>query len=41
MTLTTQAGGSATNGGLITINDHIDTNATYTPSSHGVRVNLC
>jgi hypothetical protein len=39
MTLTTQAGGSATNGGLITINDHIDTNATYTPSSHGVRVN--
>jgi hypothetical protein len=30
MTLTTQAGGSATNGGLITINDHIDTNATYT-----------
>jgi hypothetical protein len=39
MTLTTQAGGSATNGGLITINDHIDTNATYTASSHGVRVN--
>ena len=39
MTLTTQAGGSATNGGLITINDHIDTNANYTASSHGVRVN--
>jgi hypothetical protein len=39
MTLTTQAGGNATNGGLITINDHIDTNATYTASSHGVRVN--
>jgi hypothetical protein len=39
MTLTTQAGGSATYGGLITINDHIDTNATYTASSHGVRVN--
>ena len=39
MTVTTVDGGSSTNGGLITINDHIDTNATYTASSHGVRVN--
>ena len=39
MTVTTVNGGSSTNGGLITINDHIDTNATYTASSHGVRVN--
>ena len=39
MTVTTVNGGSATNGGLITINDHIDTNATYTAGSHGVRVN--
>jgi hypothetical protein len=39
MTVTTVNGGNATNGGLITINDHIDTNATYTASSHGVRVN--
>ena len=39
MTVTTVNGGNSTNGGLITINDHIDTNATYTASSHGVRVN--
>ena len=39
MTVTTVNGGNATNGGLITINDHIDTNAAYTGSSHGVRVN--
>ncbi len=39
MTVTTVGGGSSTNGGLITINDHIDTNATYTAQSHGVRVN--
>jgi hypothetical protein len=39
MTVTTVNGGDSTNGGLITINDHIDTNATYTASSHGVRVN--
>ena len=32
-------GGGATNGGEITINDHIDTNATYTAASHGVRIN--
>ena len=38
MILTTQAGGSSTNGGLITITDHIDTNATYS-DNHGVRVN--
>jgi len=39
MTVTTVGGGSSTNGGLITINDHIDTNATYVSGSHGVRVN--
>jgi hypothetical protein len=38
MTVTTVGGGSATNGGLITITDHIDTNATYS-DNHGVRVN--
>jgi len=38
-TVTTVNGGSSTNGGLITINDHIDTNATYAAGSHGVRVN--
>jgi len=38
-TVTTVDGGASTNGGLITINDHIDTNAAYTPGSHGVRVN--
>ena len=27
------------NGGKVTITDHIDTNATYTSGSHGVRVN--
>ena len=32
-------GGGTTNGGEITITDHIDTNATYTASSHGVRIN--
>jgi len=32
-------GGSATNGGEITITDHIDTNATYTAGSHGIRPN--
>ena len=39
MTVTTIDGGVLTNGGLITIDDHIDTNADYTLSSHGVRVN--
>ena len=38
-TVTTVDGGSSTNGGLITINDHIDTNATYAAGSHGIRVN--
>jgi len=33
------SGGSVTNGGEITITDHIDTNATYTATSHGVRIN--
>ena len=32
-------GGGSTNGGEITINDHIDTNATYVAGSHGIRVN--
>jgi hypothetical protein len=32
-------GGSATNGGEITITDHIDTNATYTSGKHGIRIN--
>jgi len=32
-------GGGSTNGGEITITDHIDTGATYTSGSHGVRVN--
>ena len=39
MTVTTVNGGDSTNGGLITINDHIDTVAPYTAASHGVRVN--
>ena len=29
----------STNVGTITITDHIDTNATYTAASHGIRVN--
>ena len=33
------SGGAVTNGGEITITGHIDTNATYTASSHGVRIN--
>mgnify|MGYP003132846309 CR=1 FL=1 len=38
-TVTTVDGGEGSlNGGLITINDHIDTNATY-DNDHGVRVN--
>jgi len=32
-------GGGSTNGGEITITDHIDTGATYVAGSHGVRVN--
>ena len=32
-------GGGSTNGGEITITDHIDTGATYAAGSHGVRVN--
>ena len=39
-TVTTVDGGNGShNGGLITINDHIDTNADYVSGSHGVRVN--
>ena len=38
MAVTTNDGGSATDGGLITIADHIDTNAAYN-NDHGVRVN--
>ena len=32
-------GGSATDGGEITITDHIDTNAVYVAGSHGIRPN--
>ena len=39
MTATDIDGGNATNGGTITITDHIDTNAAYTAGSHGIRVN--
>ena len=42
MTLLLGAGAgsvSGSNGGTITITDHIDTNATYTAASHGIRVN--
>ena len=38
-TITDVDDGAATNGGEITITDHIDTNATYVAASHGVRVN--
>jgi len=37
-TMTNNNGGTST-AGQITINDHIDTGATYTASSHGIRVN--
>ena len=38
-TITDVDDGAATNGGEITITDHIDTGATYVAGSHGVRVN--
>ena len=40
ITVTTVDGGNGSNnGGLITINGHIDDNATYATGKHGVRVN--
>jgi hypothetical protein len=39
LTDTNGGGGGATNGGSITITDHIDTNAAYVADSHGIRVN--